>query len=133
MTLTPGPISYIDPHIGRPIYGAGIIPPRVPVPTRLVGETFRVEDEAMRNGVLDSLIAVVNEKLRLEDERMRRILPDLPAGYSWRGEIQTHDEVDFTHNSGSTSIRIVYRLYGPDGERLEMSAREAWARAGDAG
>ena len=50
------------------------------------------------------------EKLRLEDERMRRILPDLPLGYSWRGEIQSEHELDFAHDRGDVTVRLVYRL-----------------------
>lgn len=123
------PLGFVHPDIGRPIYGEGIIPPRHPVPSRMTGFPLEVTDEAARDTVLDNLVRVVNEKLRLEDQRMRRLLPALPAGYSWRGEIQTTHDVDFASLEGSTKIRIVYRLHGPDGERLEISAREAWARA----
>lgn len=128
----PRPLAFI-PDFGSglcaPIHGEGIIPPRHPVPARLVGMPLEVTDEALAHGVVHDLVRLVNEKLRLEDERMRRILPSLPAGYSWRGEIQSHEHVDFASLEGSTTIRIVYRLHGPDGQRLELSAREAWARA----
>lgn len=132
MNLTPGPLGFVDPHLGRPIYGEGIIPPRHPVPARLVGLPLEVTDDAFAHAEISSLVAAVNEKLRLEDERMRRILPALPAGYSWHGEIQTHEHVDFQSLEGSTTIRIVYRLHGPEG-RLDISAREAWARVEEAG
>lgn len=120
------------PQIGSgmcdPIDGAGIIPPRFPVPLRLKSEPIKVTDEAIADASVGHLVRIVNEKLRLEDERVRRILPELPAGYSWRGEIQARDEIDFERNFGETSIRIVYRLHGPEG-RLDISAREAWAWA----
>ncbi|UYL87124.1 hypothetical protein QEH40_gp03 [Microbacterium phage OscarSo] len=131
LTPDPRPLGFVHPHLGRPIYGEGIIPPRHPIPSRVTGFPLEVTHEAFERSELESIVSIVNEKLRLEDERMRRILPALPAGYSWRGEIQAHDHVDFASLSGSTTIRIVYRLYGPDGERLEISAREAWARAGN--
>lgn len=131
-----GLVSLIPPDrlgIGETINGEGIIPPAHPVPARLVGFPLEVTDEALAHGVVSDLVRVVELKLRLEDERMRRLLPSLPAGYSWRGEIQSHEHVDFASLEGSTTIRIVYRLHGPDGERLELSAREAWARSSSEG
>jgi hypothetical protein len=110
------------------IYGEGIIPPRFPVAPIVKGFPLKVEDEAIVHGERHALMRALNEKLRLEDERLRRILPALPAGYSWRGEIQSRHDVDFTSLNGETTMRIVYRLHGPDGEHLDMSAREAWAR-----
>lgn len=131
----PRPCGWI-PDIGSglcaPIYGEGIIPPRFPVPDRVVGLPLTVTEDALSKSVVADLVAVVNEKLRLEDERMRRILPALPAGYSWRGEIQSHEHVDFASLEGSTMMRIVYRLHGPEG-RLDITAREAWARHDGAG
>jgi hypothetical protein len=41
---------------------------------------------------------------------MRRILPSLPAGYSWRGEIQSEHELDFAHDRGDVTVRLAYRL-----------------------
>lgn len=111
-----------------PIYGEGIIPPRVTVPPKVTSFPLEIFDEALAHADTRALMAQVDEKLRLEDERIRRLLPALPAGYSWRGEIEYRDHVDFYSLEGSVTMRIVYRLHGPDGERLEMSAREAWAR-----
>jgi len=130
MNLTPEPRGFIPPAdsgICRPIYGSGIIPPRVTIPESMKGEPITVFDDFVRDVAVDHVVTIVNEKLRLEDERMRRLLPDLPAGYSWRGEVEARDHVDFQSLEGRTSIRIVYRLYDPDGQRMTLRGRETWA------
>lgn len=91
-----------------PIYGAGIIPPASPVPARV--KSFEIPADFFQPSPLDAVIAEAMEKLRLEDERMRRILPDLPLGYSWRGEIQSEHELDFAHDRGDVTVRLAYRL-----------------------
>lgn len=113
------------------IFGEGIIPPRFPVPAKVAGFPLEIFDDAIAHAEIAPLVKLVDEKLRLEDERVRRLLPALPAGYSWRGEIETREHVDFASLEDSVTMRIVYRLHGPDGERLDMSAREAWAHASE--
>jgi hypothetical protein len=105
------------------IYGEGIIPPRLPVPPVVKGLPFKFTDEAILAGETDAFVAAVNEKLRLEDERIRRILPSLPAGYSWRGEIEHRHDIDFQSLNGEASIRIVYRLHGRGDVASELRRR----------
>lgn len=77
-------------------------------------------------GPLDAAIAEAMDKLRLEDERMRRILPALPAGYSWRGEIESRQHLDFERD---VTMRLVYRIYDRNGERMDgATATMLWAR-----
>ena len=99
-----------------PIYGEGIIPPRYPIPARV--KSFEIPADFFQPSPLDAVIAEAMEKLRREDERMRRILPPLPAGYSWRGEIQSEQHLDFTRDRGDLTMRLVYRIHGRNGEPL---------------
>lgn len=99
-----------------PIYGEGIIPPAFPIPARV--KSFEIPADFFQPSPLDAVLAVAMEKLRLEDERMRRILPALPLGYSWRGEIQSAQHLDFAHDRGDVTMRLVYRVCGADGEPL---------------
>lgn len=129
--LTPPPmhpLGFVRPLPS--IFGEGIIPPAHPVPAKVTGFPLEIFDDALAHAEVSALVKLVDEKLRLEDERVRRLLPALPAGYSWHGEIEARERVDFQSLEGSVTMRIVYRLHGPDGERLDMSAREAWAAAG---
>lgn len=99
-----------------PIYGEGIIPPSFPVPARV--KSFEIPVDYFQPTPLDAAIAEAMEKLRLEGGRMRRILPALPLGYSWRGEIQSAQHLDFAHDRGDVTMRLVYRVCGADGEPL---------------
>lgn len=82
--------------------------PPPPIPARV--KSFEIPADFFQPSPLDAVIAEAMEKLRLEDERMRRILPDLPLGYSWRGEIQSEHELDFAHDRGDVTVRLAYRL-----------------------
>ena len=122
MNLTPEPRGCTTPAAFPmpPIYGAGIIPPAYPIPARV--KSFEISPDLFAPGPLDAAIAEAMEKLRLEDERMRRILPALPAGYSWRGEI------DFEHDRDDVTMRLVYRIHDRDGRRMDASAAQLWER-----
>lgn len=109
-----------------PIYGVGIIPPAHPIPARV--KSFEISPDLFTPGPLDAAIADAMEKLRLEDERMRRILPALPAGYSWRGEIESAQHIDFAHDRGDVTMRLVYRIHDRNGERMDTSAAKLWER-----
>jgi len=118
-----GWIPPTDSGLCQPIFGSGIIPPRVPLPGFMKGGPIVVTDELAETSIIEHLISTVNEKLRLEDERMRRLLPELPAGYSWHGEIVSSHHEDFASMTGETTMKIVYRLHGPDGEPVERRPR----------
>lgn len=110
-----------------PIYGEGIIPPRFPVPARV--KSFEISPDLFAPSPLDTAIAEAMEKLRLEDERMRRILPALPMGYSWRGEIESRQHLDFAHDRGDVTMRLVYRIHDRDGRRMDdTTAAMLWDR-----
>lgn len=49
-------------------------------------------------------------RVTAEDARMRRLLPAPPAGYYWRGEAQSSHKLDFAHDRGDVTVRLVYRL-----------------------
>ena len=80
--------------------------------------SFEIPADFFQPSPLDAVIAEAMEKLRREDERMRRILPSLPAGYSWRGEIQSAQHLDFAHDRGDVTMRLVYRVFDRNGEPL---------------
>jgi hypothetical protein len=129
MTTLPEPRGCTTPATFPmpPIYGAGIIPPAHPIPAR--AKSFEISPDLFAPGPPDAAIAEAMEKLRLEDERMRRILPALPAGYSWRGEIESRQHLDFTHDRGDVTMRLVYRIHDRNGERMDgTTAAMLWAR-----
>lgn len=78
------------------------------MPLIMRSHTLRVSEEDLlaQAGQTSPAIQELMEKLSAEDQRMRRLLPDPPAGHQWVFDIQRHDDL----MSYRAEFRVVYRL-----------------------
>lgn len=76
-------------------------------PTRGESHTFKVPEERLTED-LGATLQELSQKLMAEDRRLRKLLPDPPAGQVWVPCVQRQGDDGFTTNT--INFRIVYKL-----------------------
>lgn len=99
-----GPLIPINPPEPEPIPGLNLDA----IPQRL--KSFDITHSLADDRPAFVMLADIVSKVLAEDRRVRRMLPPLPAGYEWHGEIQASRDDPESFMRDEEKLRIVYRV-----------------------